>query len=85
MLITPLRSPSPFNRETGRATLLGDPELAAWCDENLRTLQDREAFLAHMHLVEMKWAMRCVLALGIFVAIAVSVGVTSFAVFKGLK
>ena len=62
--------------------ILGDPELGAWYEENMKTEEDRQKFLAHVHLVERKWEKRCLLALGLFACFSVTVGMVLYALMK---
>ena len=54
MLIPPLRSPDRFSPLSGSSAWLSNPEFMAWYSENIRTEEDKIAFLTKMHEVEMK-------------------------------
>jgi len=54
----------------------------AWCNENIHTEEDKALFLAKVQQVEMKWAKRCLLALGMLLCFSVAIGLTVFAVLK---
>jgi len=88
MLVTPLRSPNPFDPQAALSQLSGWPprtEFIAWCNENIRTEEDKAEYLAKMHAAEMKWAKRCLLALVLLICFAVAIGATIFAVVKVQK
>lgn len=82
MLITPLRSPNPLSPVAQLSVWPPNTAFVEWCNENVRTEEDKREFLAKMHEVEIKWARRCLIALGMLACFGVAVGVTIFAVLK---
>jgi len=69
ILLSPLRPPS-------AAT---DAE-AAWLPE--KTEAEREQIIAQMRRVEVKWAMRCLLALIVFILLGAVAGVAAWATLR---
>jgi len=76
MLVHPM---SPLSQ---RSPWMPDEAFVAWYNQNIRTEEDKVEFIAMMHDVEMKWAKRCGIALGLFVCICVAIGATVFGLLK---
>jgi hypothetical protein len=59
-----------------------DEAFVAWYNQNIRTEEDKVEFITLMHEIEMKWAKRCGIALGLFMCFSLAVGLTVFAILK---
>jgi hypothetical protein len=70
ILLSPLRAPSTPDS--------ADPE-AVWLPE--KSEEERERIIAQLRKVEVKWAMRCVWALLIFVLLGTVTGIVAWAAF----
>ncbi|KAJ3510956.1 hypothetical protein NLJ89_g4381 [Agrocybe chaxingu] len=83
MLITPLRSPNPFAHHAFESTWPpNNDSFIAWCNEHVRTDEEKEEYLRLMRESELKWARRCLAALAIMTCFCVGIGVTIFIVLR---
>lgn len=51
-----------------------------WLEGQQRTEAEKAAFMAHVRVVEVMWARRCFIALGMVLCFALAAGVTGFAI-----
>lgn len=82
MLITPLRSPDPLSPVAQLSVWPPNTAFVEWCNEDARSDEEKREYLVRMQEVEMKWAKRCLMALGMLSCFGVAIGVTIFAVLK---
>ncbi|KIJ96284.1 hypothetical protein K443DRAFT_107535 [Laccaria amethystina LaAM-08-1] len=53
-----------------------------WLEERQRTEAERAAFMARVRVVEVMWARRCLIALGMVLCFGLAAGVTAFAIMQ---
>jgi hypothetical protein len=53
-----------------------------WLEERQRTEAERAAFMARVRVVEVMWARRCLIALGMVLCFGLATGVTAFAIMQ---
>ena len=58
------------------------PSTDALCDDNMQTEAEKEAYLERVHIAEIRWAKRCLLAFCILLSFAIAVAVTVIATTK---
>jgi len=60
------------------------PSPESWCDDNLETEAEREAYLARTHAVDMAWARKCLFAFSLLLSCIVLLVVVVVVVSKGV-